>query len=409
MEAAVQRALEVNPLIDAATATLQASESARKAAQGAFGPTLNSGYNYTRNEKARVSMGRTVMDKHVYTFNINASQPLFTGFNLLSAYQKSALENERQALTLENTRLQLVMQVQTNFLNYLKAEEYIRSIQRAVDRAMAQLALAQASFKVGVRPRLDVLQAELDLSTTHANLIQAENVRETTRANLNTLLNLPVDAPTDYVGDLALKPFDRPFDLCLQRAFDQRPDIKMAQKSIDIAEKDLVITKSAFYPQVNATMQWSTQGDQWKAAGSAASPTDYSTWQAGLALQWNLFSSGQRWNNTQRAGFLINKVEAEMASLVNNVAYEVKSLLLMTQDAGRRVVVAEKSVISAQEAYNDAKMRYELQLGTNLDLLTAQSALSTEEAALISAKTDYMTALAQLYVAMGEMRPDLQP
>ena len=69
--------------------------------------------------------------------------------------------------------------------------------------------------------------------------------------------------------------------------------------------------------------------------------------------------------------------------------------------------MAERSVASAQESYNDAKMRYELQLGTNLDLLTAQSDLATAELSLISAKTDYLTALSRLYVALGEIHPGL--
>ena len=72
------------------------------------------------------------------------------------------------------------------------------------------------------------------------------------------------------------------------------------------------------------------------------------------------------------------------------------------------IAVAERSVVSARESYDDARMRYDLQLGTNLDLLTAQSDLASAELALISARSDYLTALSRLYVAMGEIRPDLR-
>lgn len=78
------------------------------------------------------------------------------------------------------------------------------------------------------------------------------------------------------------------------------------------------------------------------------------------------------------------------------------------QDTLRMIEVARRAVASAQESYADARMRYELQLGTNLDLLTAQSDLAEAELSLISAQTDYLTALSSLYVAMGEINPGLE-
>ena len=53
-------------------------------------------------------------------------------------------------------------------------------------------------------------------------------------------------------------------------------------------------------------------------------------------------------------------------------------------------------------------MRYELQSGSYLDLLIAQSALSDAELAEISNRADCLIALAHLYETMGELRPDLK-
>ena len=70
--------------------------------------------------------------------------------------------------------------------------------------------------------------------------------------------------------------------------------------------------------------------------------------------------------------------------------------------------MSQRAVISARESYADAKMRYELQSGSYLDLLTAQSALSDAELAEISSRADCLIALSQLYETMGELHPDLQ-
>ena len=86
----------------------------------------------------------------------------------------------------------------------------------------------------------------------------------------------------------------------------------------------------------------------------------------------------------------------------------MRSGLLSTQDAYRSVKVSQRAVVSARESYADAKMRYELQSGSYLDLLTAQSALSEAELAEISSRADCLIALARLYETMGELRPDLK-
>lgn len=135
--------------------------------------------------------------------------------------------------------------------------------------------------------------------------------------------------------------------------------------------------------------------------------SDYNQWQAGLTASWSIFDSGRDYHATGKENANIAALEAQLRSCFNDSAYEIKSCLSSVQDTLRMIDVARRSVASAKESYNDAKMRYELQLGTNLDLLTAQSDLAEAELSLISAQTDYLTALSALYVAMGEINPSL--
>lgn len=404
MESAVERALRKNPDVESARFTLQAAESARKAARSDFGPSLDVNYSYSRYSKDRPSR----YEPNVTTMTVQASQPLFTGFNLLNAYQKAALEEERQNLQLQAQRLTVVADVQEAFISYLKAEASISSTRRSLERAQAQLNMAKTAWNIGLRPRLDVLQAETDLAQTEALLIKYENDRNVWLTRLNTLLDLPPDAPVDYRGDLELTPFKRTLEACLRQALECRPDLLMARKSVEMAFKDLGMTKSLFWPQVSAIVGWSTTGSHLDAAGSRYTKKDYSYGEIGLSVNWTLFSSGKRFYLTQQAQRQISALEAAVRSSINNCAYAVRSSLLSTQDAYRSVKVSQRAVISARESYADAKMRYELQSGSYLDLLTAQSALSDAELAEISSRADCLIALSQLYETMGELHPDLQ-
>lgn len=404
MEEAVAQALKVNPGVESARHSVDAAESGRKAARAGFGPSVGMNYGATLYDKDRPARNA----KKEYSYGVTVSQPLFTGFNLLNAYQKATLQEDEKKLQLENTRLGIVGRVQARFLEYLKAQENIRSTQRSLERSRAQLALARASYEVGSRPRLDVLQAELDVSRNEAVLIQCENSRDICRAQLNTLLDLKVDADTDYVGDLRAVPFKGSLDSCLERAFRLRPDLRLAQLAVDIARKDQGMARSAFFPKLAANFKWQSEGDTPRAAGGKYSGSDYNQWQAGLSASWSIFESGKDYYSTQKEGSNIAALEAQLRGAFNDSAYEIKACLSSVQDTLRMIEVARRAVVSAQESYADAKMRYELQLGTNLDLLTAQSDLAEAELSLISAQTDYLTALSALYVAMGEINPGLR-
>ena len=69
--------------------------------------------------------------------------------------------------------------------------------------------------------------------------------------------------------------------------------------------------------------------------------------------------------------------------------------------------VSARALDSARQFYDDAKTRYEYQIGTNLEMLTAQSDLADAELAYISAKANYLISLSNLYVSLGEIKPNL--
>lgn len=406
MGAAVEKALRDNPGITAARAGHDAAEEGRKSARGAFGPALSSTYGYTRYDHKPVSMG-IARDDDLYAWTLRAKQNIFTGFNLLSTYQKAALEKDRQEAVVRNTELGLIATVQENFLGYLKARENVRSANDALERLKSQRKVTQAYYDVGLRPRLDVLQAEVDLSRAESDLILAENTEATQQARLNTLLALDLSAPVVYAGSLEYLPFDMTLEECLERAYRQRPDITIAARAIDIARKDKTIVESQYYPQIAAQMDWSKQGDHPNVDGSEISPSGFSQWSVGATASWTAFEWGRTYYAAEQAGQLVNKVRAEDANLRQEVAFEVKSRLLKVQEAAKRIGVARKGLDQAGEAYRMALARYEAQVGTNTDVLDALAKFTAAEATLTTARTDYLTALSKLMVSLGERKTEL--
>ncbi len=416
MKEAVVQALKANPNAISADKQAEASKSALNVTRGAFGPSINTGYVIERDPHP--SAIDKLKDETTYAWNLTVTQPLFTGFNLLNSTQKAKLEFEYQTLQVRKTDINIASTVQSLFLQYLMAEESVASSKQSLARAKVQLGIAKSGYDLGLRPKIDVLQAELDMSSTEATLIENENNRDSFRAQLNSMLNIPVDADSSYVGSLEIIPFEIEFASAVEKAFVQLPDVQMAEKSLGKAEKDLGIARSSFLPQITAGMEYSTIGGDWSASGNLRAtrsmsqqakmlePTENTTFN--ITAQMNLFSSGQKYFKVKQAKSGVEALQAQVELAFNTAALNVKTSLLKLQDAGRTVDVAIRSLDSARQSYSDAKIRYEYQLGTNLEMLTAQSDLAEAELAYISSKAGYLMALSTIYVALGEIHPALK-
>jgi outer membrane protein TolC len=405
LSACVARGLEANPAIVAARADLFGADYARKAAIGDLLPTATAGYGYTHYDRQPAAGSG---DRDQWGLHLNLSQPVFDGFNLLSKFQKAKLAKEQNEAKLAQAELTLIKSIQTNFFLLLKARMDVKSAKDSVERLKSQLAVTQAFYDVGLKPRLDVLQAEVDLATAQQNLLTAENTVSIQQAQLNTLLNLSVEAPAEYVGELLYTPFTLGLDDCLERAYKGRPDLTIGQKSVEMAEKDARITASAFYPTLTANADYYKYGnDPGVQGGSSFNVTAAEYWTAGASVNWKFFQWGSTFHNYKKDLETVANLRAQLNNTRLNAGFEVKQGLLNMKAAADRIGVARKSVEAARESYRMAVARYQAQVGTNTDVLDAQSRVSSSEAQLNQALSDYQTAMAGLYVSMGEKNPSL--
>ena len=410
MPDAVDRALRHNPSLGSQEAQGQSSEEARKSARGAFGPKLGTTYSVAKQERKTdpvTPSSAGPAQKGTYTWAVEISQPVFQGFQLLATYQKAALQADSDKAGVRNAELAMTENVQTQFLNYLRYDESVRSQRDALARLQDQLRITTAFYNVGLRPRLDVLQAEVDVRQAENTLIQAENSRDTSLAKLNTLLGLPATAKIRFTGKLTHVPFTRSLEQCLEAAYRQRPDLYMAARSVEIAGKSQQQVQSAYYPQVEAYYNITQNGNSLDLQNQGDRGSRSVVWEVGARATWDAFQWGTTYYADKEAGWLVTKMRYAEEDLKLSVGYDIKSKLLAVQEAAKRITVAEKGVEQSTEAYNVALARYQEQVGTNFDVLDASSKLTTAQATLTGAKADYLTALAQIYVAMGEFHPDL--
>jgi outer membrane protein TolC len=407
MKDAVDAGLKGNPSILAAREALMAADYAVKSSKAAFGPSFSTQYGYTRLDERPTSAGRTVGTLDNWELAFNVHQPLFTGFNLLTSYEKSLLQQEQAASQIENAELQLTVAIQDTFLRLLQARENVRSAEDALERLRSQLKVNTAFYEVGLRPKLDMLQAQVDVATAEQLLLAARNSVDTLSAQLNTLIGRDANAGVEYVGALEYFPVSLSLEDCLERALKNRPDLIIARQTVMLAEKDAKLAAVPYYPQVGADFNYVRAGEDPVVNGG-----DYHTpseWNAQVGMKWTFFEWGKTYYGEKSAQKNVSRVVQEYRNLENEATFAVKESFLQIKETEKRIAAAREGLVAAKESYRMAVARYEAQVGTNTDVLDAQAAQTQAEASLNGAMSAYERAVAGLYGAMGEKNPELLP
>ena len=176
---AIEMALACNLDMKVAQEEIVAAQEREKEARTGFLPSLSGSYSYRRPSEVPyvVIAGNhfDVGDRNQYRFTGTVEQPLFTGFSTLSNYQLAQLGLDVANLQMARTRLDLILQVKEAYFAILTAEQLQEVGRQSVEQLQAGLRVAQDFYRVGMSPKIDVLDAEVRLAQVEQQLIRASN------------------------------------------------------------------------------------------------------------------------------------------------------------------------------------------------------------------------------------------
>lgn len=401
LEEAVNHALEVNPSVESKLLTLEQAKMNVGVAQSYFWPRVSL---ITSNNKLENSGGAGSTDdlsSKSWSRGMRVGLSLFAGFAHLNNLQKSRLSVDMEEARHREAKLELIANVQLQFLQLLKAREDLKSAQESIKRIETQLKAAQAFVKVGMAPYLNVLQNEVEMSKATQQEIRVENTIRNTEVQLNKYLGYPPNESIHYKGDL------RDFsgivnyteEQAIKTALFSRPDLIMAQKSVAIAFKDADIALGEYLPRVDASYDNMKFHKNYKEERYA----DYSRryWAIGLNVSWDIFTGGSTTftylGDRKRAQALQKDYEDAMSGAKTDV---IRSLLDI-KAAKDLIATSRKGVEAATESYAMANKRYMTHTGTITDLLDAQLKLTQAETDASQALMEYQSARSKFFYYIG--------
>ncbi|MBN1104836.1 MAG: TolC family protein [Deltaproteobacteria bacterium] len=411
LERCVREALSNNWGVKARQERIEESTYVKEQAKADFLPKLSTSFGYTRMDDVRYSNsvplggglfipGRPQNTEDNYTWRTSLRQPLFTGFALLSAYELAKLGVDRSEMELELEKLDLVLQAKESYFNILRADKGVEVGRMDVESRESHVEVAKNFYDVGIIPINDLLKAEVELANSRQALVKVENAAALVRASFNRLLARPVNLPVEVEPMWTYVPETVDFDQAMNRAVQQRPEIRLVDLAIQQADQQIRLAKSKFYPEVSFVFDYIKEGDQWDVSGDDFHDPD--RWQATALLSWTFWEWGKtvsaaREKLSARKQLMINK-----AGLVDGVSLEIRQAALELDQTEKNIPTTKKAVEQAEENLRVNQERYKAQVTTMTEVLDAQTLLTQARVNYYTALIEHQVAKARLQRAMGE-------
>lgn len=405
---ALQKALNYSPNLQAVKEDLEAARSARAESQTSFLPALNTNYKFTGLQHVnhvRTSLGTFASgSQYSYQWTNSVSQPLFTGFNLLSTFRLADLGVDVAQVQVRLTVLDLVLQVKETYFDFLRAQKAEEVAHQAVEQLGSHLQTAKDFYDVGIIPLNDVLKAEVQLANAQQEEVRAQNATSVSRARLSSLLGLPVDSALEVQDILKYHDVDIEYDQARRTARLERPELASLHLRLMQSDQSIIQAQSRFYPQFNLVAAYIFASDR-----PELGQNDYydpTQGQIMTQMDWTFWEWGRTHHQVSQRRAQKRRLENTLRDLQDQVDLQVKQSYLGLHDSQKNIGTAEASIRSAVENFRITQERFKEQLTTNTEVLDAQTLLTQARNNYFTALTQYNVAEARLRRAMGGGVPE---
>jgi outer membrane protein len=336
------------------------------------------------------------------TAGIDASQLVFDGnFFLAVKAMKGFLEVAEKASV--RTRIEATSAVTKAYYNVLITEDRLKLLDANLERLSKLQKDTKALFDNGFVEKID-----LDRITVNLNNLRTEKDKLLRFSSLGynflkyqmgmdqtTKLSL-----TDKLGEVTFSP-----DAALPDKFDPtvRVEYAMLQTQQKLNRLDLKKNRFGYLP--NLVVYASASEAALRSQFDVFSPgkTWYPTSLVGAKLSLPIFDGGQKHYRAQQSKLNIMKTDNDIKALQQGLDLEFTNAKTTLINASNSLGTQKKNIDLATEIYEVSKKKYEQGIGSNLEVMTAETALKEAQTNYFSALYDALNAKVDFDKATGTL------
>jgi len=398
LQECITHALENNISVKQSENALLTNDQDILAAKGNFLPSFGiSGSQRLNLGNVEVFDGNFV-DRTFHSTNlgVNVSQTIFNGFRNTNVYRQSLINKTANEEEFKRIRDNVALNVVNSYLNVLLNKENLNIARAQFNFSVDQLDRVKELVEAGTQPQANVFDAEATLANDEQSLTVAQNSYTLALLSLSQVLQVPfegfdveiikLDDPSEAVMYNDIKPI-------LNYAFQNRSEIKVAEKNIESAEVGREISKSGFYPSLSFSYGLNT------GANFSNLSQDNSFFQQindnkghsfNLSLNIPIFSRFQNKTNLAKSTIQIENRKLALEQAKIDLESNIQRAFTDAKAALKTYVSSQRSVAARQLSFDNAQERYNIGALNAIDLEQNRTQLVRAQSTLIRSKYDFI-------------------
>lgn len=387
-----------NQSVQQALATLKEARADVGVARSGYYPTVTAGasgqrFHTSGNLVRRALAGQTVSDFSA-GFDVSWEPDLFSRVG----HMVDAASARAQASAADLAAIQLSIQAElaVDYFDLCDTDAQIALLEKTVSSFKSALELVQHRFDGGIASDLEVAQAETQLQTTQAQLIDLGVRRAQLEHAIATLVGEPASTFSLHTDGAQLAPPSIPAGVpseLLQR----RPDIAGAERRVAGFNADVGEAVTAVYPDLILAASGGIESSGF--ASWLSLPSRF--WAIGPSILGTIFDGGRRKQQLNAARARFDESVASYRQTVLTAFQEVEDNLTASRTLANEAETQQKAVASSERALQIALNRYQAGAESYLEVVTAQSTALMNERTAVDISGRRMDASVLLVKALG--------
>jgi outer membrane protein len=390
-------ARENNPVASQARERIRELVADYEATRSSFFPRLALTSYFQRLDQDRMPPGgfsppgQRLFDQEMLT-TVSAKQTVFKGGRITYGTQAATLGTEAQQEESARTADEIAYTVTVAFFRLLEAKENLRVASEARQQRQAFAAVTEAFFHSGNVTRLDNLRARSLVTDAEQAELEANNAIIQGRVILASAMGVRDEALSDDLDIRGeLPPVSGPspdLSSLWQAALRDSPEIK--RLDLNLAQSQVLIkaARAGYFPEVS--VQGAVGLRHQNIAGTKGE------WLVGAFLDFPFFEGGLTKAQVAKASSQHLQLEDQKRVRLNAIRADLATAWQNQENARRGTMTATQTVETNSEAYASAEALYRAGKAIALDVLAAQTDLTTSRFGLVRYQVNYVLAQARI-------------
>ena len=336
------------------------------------------------------SGGAMTNNSYSGSYSISASLRLFDGGRRTTAIKQNEIRRDMNDLSVEQSENDIRTSLVQAYMQVLYAMESVRTNENTVEVSKTQYERASELLRAGSISKVDLAQIESQHSSDKYRLVVSQASLANYLLQLKQLLELDItEEIAIMVPDLTIGMIMTPLSdkqTIYQTALDVRPEVKISQLNIDMADLDIRKAKAGYLPTLFLNADISTGNAS--STGITFGTQMWDRMNESLRLSLNIPIYSNRENKTAVNKAKLSSVTSELDYLntQKQLLRTVEGLYLDATSSQNQYLAAVEQVNYSEETYNLIEEQFFLGMKNTLELLTAKNNLLNARQEMLQSK-----------------------